>query len=67
MTAERHVSTRSTAQSPRSDGLVPKEEWTATAVHKASTYACGKCGAPMESPHDLYDHLDREHPDGDRG
>ena len=43
-------------------GMVPREAWTKTDVHKASEYFCGKCGQQFSTPHDLYDHLDREHP-----
>ena len=45
-----------------SDGMVPREKWEQTEIHKASTYACGKCGKRFDSPHDVYDHLDAEHP-----
>lgn len=44
------------------DGMVPREQWTQSAVHKASAYACGKCGARFATPHDFYAHLDAEHP-----
>ena len=43
-------------------GMVSREAWERSDVHKASEYFCGKCGEQFETPHDLYDHLDREHP-----
>lgn len=45
-----------------SDGMVPREQWEQTDIHKASTYACGKCGQRFDTPHDVYAHLDSEHP-----
>lgn len=44
------------------DGLMPREEWAKTAVHAASRYSCGKCGKAFASPHEVYAHLDAEHP-----
>lgn len=41
---------------------IGREEWAKTDVAKASTIACGWCGARFESPHDFYAHLDAEHP-----
>ena len=43
-------------------GMVAREQWERTDVHKASQYFCGKCGQEFPSPHDLYDHLDEQHP-----
>jgi hypothetical protein len=43
-------------------GMVPREQWAQTDVHKASAYACGKCGDRFATPHDVYAHLDVEHP-----
>ena len=43
-------------------GMVPREQWERSAVHKASEYFCGKCGKRFDTPHDLYDHLDEAHP-----
>lgn len=43
-------------------GLVPRREWAKTEAHKASTYACGKCGERFAFPQDVYAHLDTEHP-----
>ena len=43
-------------------GMMSREAWKQTEVHKASTYACGKCGKRFDMPHDFYDHLDAEHP-----
>jgi len=43
-------------------GMVPREEWAESDIHKASRYACGWCGKEFEMPHDFYEHLDREHP-----
>ncbi len=48
-----------------SEGMVPLEDWAATDVHKASTYACGKCGQTFDHPHEIYEHLDAEHLDGE--
>jgi hypothetical protein len=45
-------------------GMTPRDEWEKSSVHKASAYRCGKCGAEFDTPHDFYDHLDREHPKG---
>lgn len=42
--------------------MVSRAEWAQTDVHKASTYACGKCGERFAMPHDVYEHLDRVHP-----
>jgi hypothetical protein len=47
-------------------GMESREQWTKGEVHKASTYACGKCGKGFDSPHDFYAHLDAEHPKGGR-
>lgn len=44
------------------EGMAPREEWERSDVHKASTYSCAKCGRKFDGPHDLYDHLDAEHP-----
>ncbi len=46
-------------------GMVPRDEWQKTAVHKASTYFCGKCGKQFAMPQDVYDHMDAEHPTKD--
>jgi len=46
---------------------VPREEWAKTDVHKASRYSCGKCGQQFASPHDVYAHLDAEHPPKKKG
>lgn len=43
-------------------GMASREQWAKSSVHKASKYSCGKCGKRFPSPHDLYDHLDAEHP-----
>jgi hypothetical protein len=45
-------------------GMVPREKWEQTSVHKASTYYCAKCGRRFKTPHDVYDHLDTAHPKG---
>jgi len=47
---------------PGHDGMASREEWAKSPVHQASTYACSKCGQRFATPHDVYDHLDREHP-----
>lgn len=43
-------------------GMVPREEWARTEIHKASRYSCLWCGKEFAMPHDFYDHLDTEHP-----
>lgn len=43
-------------------GMVPREDWESSDIHKASTYYCAKCGEQFDSPHNLYDHLDAKHP-----
>ena len=43
---------------------VPREEWAETDVHKASSYACGKCGKRFEHPDEVYAHIDAEHRKG---
>ena len=42
--------------------MVPREQWVQSQAHQASTYACNKCGARFATPHDVYAHLDAEHP-----
>ncbi len=44
-------------------GMVPRAEWEKSDIHAASSYSCGKCGERFESPHDVYAHLDAEHPE----
>lgn len=39
----------------------PRENWAKSDVHKASQYYCAHCGRQFAMPHDLYEHLDREH------
>lgn len=43
-------------------GMTPREEWAQTPIGATSRYACSKCGREFSSPHDVYDHLDAEHP-----
>lgn len=43
-------------------GMTSREQWKQTSVHKASKYSCGKCGERFATPHEVYDHLDAEHP-----
>lgn len=45
------------------EGMVPREKWAETDVHKSSTYACGFCGKRFADPDAVYDHLDAEHAD----
>lgn len=46
-------------------GMVPEKEWQQTQVHQSSSYWCGKCGEKFNSPHAVYDHMDKEHPSDD--
>jgi hypothetical protein len=43
-------------------GLMSREEWAKTPIGATSRYACQHCGQEFPSPHDVYDHLDAEHP-----
>jgi hypothetical protein len=43
------------------EGMVPREEWERSDVHKASRYFCQHCGKEFAGPHDLYDHIDAVH------
>ncbi len=39
-------------------GMMPRDQWEQTEVHKASQYWCAKCGESFKSPRDFYEHLD---------
>jgi ribosome-binding protein aMBF1 (putative translation factor) len=43
-------------------GMMPREQWEKTKVAQASVYSCAKCGKRFDSPQEVYDHLDAEHP-----
>lgn len=43
-------------------GMMPREEWEKTQVAQSSRYSCSKCGKTFDSPQEVYDHLDAEHP-----
>lgn len=47
---------------PGDEPAVSREEWAKTDVHKHSRYSCGKCGKQFAMPHDVYEHLEAEHP-----
>lgn len=46
---------------------VSREEWSATEIHRASTYSCGKCGEEFPDPEAFYEHLDAIHDRSDDG
>ena len=43
-------------------GMVSADEWKRTSVHRASRYACHKCGDEFDSPDKVYEHIDGAHP-----
>ena len=53
-------------ESEQPDGMTERDQWRQSSVHKASRYFCAKCGREFAMPHDLYAHLDQEHPADDR-
>jgi len=39
-------------------GMTSRQDWKATAVHRASSYSCARCGKRFPTPHDFYEHLE---------
>ena len=44
-------------------GMTPWPDWRRTRVHRHTAYyGCAKCGARFSSPHAVYTHLAKVHP-----